>query len=214
MTAGPTKRKRKPPVPGRVVASTKLMSNRKPHFYVVHLWDDRKRMVRTLDLPDKNTQAVTFSYWNLPSEENPQPHPDECLGEIHFAMGAWSPEVIAHEVFHAVLHRGRMVAPFLGWMLHVAQDFEEHLAYELGEWTQALLGWLNEKDPAPAETMNRKVREIIVALTAEELAGIAENERQLSLDFEHDDERASRKRRAYVRAQSVTSDDLTNTLAR
>lgn len=184
-----TQRKR-PQRKGRVVASIKLMSSRAPYFYVVHLWDDRKKMLRALSIKDKGTQAMTFSYWNLPNEETPEPHPSECLGEIHFAMGSWSIEVVTHEVFHAVLHRGRMLPPHLGWMISVGQDMEEHLAYEQGEWTQALMGWLAETDPetgkAMPNTMNRKPGQILKKLTEEELEQI-NDESELMLDM--DDER-------------------------
>lgn len=176
MPAKPKKRKTKSVPKGRIVASIKLMSNHKPYFFVVHLWDTREGMVHTLNIPEKLTTAITFAYWNGVDAKHPQPWPDECLGEMHFACGAWSAEVIAHEVFHAMLHRGRMLPPFLGLMCHPSQDYEEHLAYEQGEWTQVLLEWLGSVDveygKAPRHTMNRLPKNILRKLTPKEQAGI------------------------------------------
>lgn len=152
--------------PKRSVAKTsRLMSSCKPHYFELYLWKERKAMVKALRQA-KDVMAVTHTFWNPHTDDFPQPSADDCLGQIHFARGAWSVEIVSHEVLHAILHRARFLPPTLGHVIETRQDLEEVLAYEAGEWTQALFDWLRANDPGfdpgtLVDAMRRDPAEII-----------------------------------------------------
>lgn len=90
------------------------------------------------------------------------------LGEVHFFRGAWTEEVVAHEIQHALNHRLRVlpcgdeeppdVPHGTGWrqvMLNEMDDrrnyfardgAEEEHCHLAGRWFAAVYGWLWEHD--------------------------------------------------------------------
>ena len=68
------------------------------------------------------------------------------LGEVHFIKDKWDMEVVAHELFHALMHRLRFVKPSAEDIMEQVGSSEEDVAYEFGRWVDKIYRKLWEKD--------------------------------------------------------------------
>lgn len=83
------------------------------------------------------------------------------LGEIHFASGAWTVDLVAHEVFHAVSHIMNYIGPAGDECVQRAQgprfstgNAQEDVAYVMGHMTRNIFDWLWEVDPSGRPRLN------------------------------------------------------------
>ena len=61
------------------------------------------------------------------------------LGEIHFIKNNWNTETVAHELFHAFIHRLRSVKdPTAEQIIEQEGTSEEDICYEFGQWFDQL----------------------------------------------------------------------------
>jgi hypothetical protein len=132
----------------KLLGMTKLRSSRKPYYYQVYLWRDIQNLRDHFDIPDdEETLAITcFEPWFVDTDTggvyiNPK------LGELHFAVGNWSLNIVAHEVQHAVVHRMRLLWPPAHLiLLDEYTDAEEEIAYETGHWVERTYQYLVATD--------------------------------------------------------------------
>lgn len=105
--------------------------------------------------PDTGPRAAAgccFTDERLWSEDDGKtwtPCPRLKLAEIHFQMGRWRLETVAHELTHLWIETIRSeLAPPLSEMLeqdpHAA---EECGCYRFGRWVDAVARWLDRHDP-------------------------------------------------------------------
>lgn len=128
----------------------RLRSSAKPHYYRIFLWDTQEDYEAALGIKGKETIAMCCTdTWQ---HENGMAMVKPKLGEIHFVSGTWSLGTVAHELTHAVLHRLRYLEPGPERVLcelregHDPED-EEVIAYEMGDWYDAVVHWLQTWDP-------------------------------------------------------------------
>lgn len=77
------------------------------------------------------------------------------LGEMHFAAGHWSVDLVAHEAFHAVSHVMNCIGPSGNECVRRATGprfstgcAQEDVAYVHGHMVKGIFDWLCESDPA------------------------------------------------------------------
>lgn len=130
----------------------KMHSAVRRHYYRIILWanqDDYEVAVSTSGKHSGTTAMCITETW---SDEDDVCFVNPKLGEIHFVSGTWDVNTVAHEVQHAVLHRLRYISPgpervLEEWRPDWDNEDEEAIAYEAGDWVEALLIWLSDNDP-------------------------------------------------------------------
>lgn len=133
------------------LAHGKLRSRLKPYHYLVYLWGDEESYEEAAGAVGEQTRAVCITdSW---VDDNGQALVLDKLGEIHFLSGSWDVNTVAHEATHALLQRLRYLAPGPDRVLNeMSPDYDEEdeevIAYEMGDWVEALLSWLSAQDPA------------------------------------------------------------------
>jgi hypothetical protein len=135
----------------KIVGKLRVNSSRKPFYIQVILWKAHPDMLAHLGENDPQLQAVTqldaFMENPLTGEVSPL---SQKIAEIHFAADAWNVNVVAHEVFHAIVHRMRLMYPAAHLLPHEEYAAaEEEIAYELGNWVERIHTWLWSVDPGP-----------------------------------------------------------------
>lgn len=144
----------------KIIGKLRVNSSRKPFYIHVVLWNTHADMLSHLREDDENLQAVTmldaFMENPITGEVSPLSYK---IAEIHFAANNWNVNVVAHEVFHAIVHRMRLMYPAAH--LLAREEYaaaEEEIAYELGNWVERIHSWLWTVDPGatphnPAQRM-------------------------------------------------------------
>lgn len=80
-------------------------------------------------------------------------HVRPLVSELHFVVGRWSDEAIAHEVHHLAIHCQRLwPEPFEEAVAQEPHEAEELICYRFGRINCALKCWLWTKDPGPWQT--------------------------------------------------------------
>lgn len=138
----------------KIIGKVNINSSRKPFYIQVILWREQMDMLEHLGAPDEiGIQAVTLfdSY-----AENPvtgEVSPSTCkIAELHFVVDMWNMNVVTHEVFHAIVHRMRLMYPGASLLPYEEYaDAEEEIAYELGNWSEKVFTWLFNNDPNNTE---------------------------------------------------------------
>jgi len=128
------------------------------YYWHAYLWADQAALVanthgmeggdcRACCIPNKWTAC----YYGGRFEVKPM------LGELHFIKDGWNLMIVAHEVQHAIIHRMRVLVPFVnevaaqdeitGGGYRGASNTEELICYETGRWTDDLYNWLWDANP-------------------------------------------------------------------
>lgn len=142
----PKRRIQKDKIHGKSIIS----SSRKPFYIQVVLWKEQSDMLCHIGEPEETgIQAVTLfdTYVENPitGENSPTSYK---IAELHFVSNMWNINVVAHEVFHAIVHRMRIMYPGAALLPYEQYaDAEEEIAYELGNWVQKVFTWLFNNDP-------------------------------------------------------------------
>lgn len=129
----------------------KLRSSNRRNYYKLKLWPTQDDYEIAAKVEGADSRAVCLTETTVDDEGNVVLRPK--LGEIHFVSGTWDVNTVAHECTHAVLHRLRYCEPGPRAVLdEFAEDYdqedEEVIAYEAGDWVEAVLCWLTNNDPA------------------------------------------------------------------
>lgn len=134
----------------KIVGVLRLASSRKPYYFQVYLWSDIKSLRDYFEVSDETLAMTCFEPWYV-DDDTGHVYINPKLGEIHYAVGHWNINVVAHEVQHAIIHRMRLVWPPAHLiLLEEYADAEEEVAYETGHWVERVYGFLAKHDPAGA----------------------------------------------------------------
>lgn len=133
----------------KIMGKLRVNSSRKPFYINILLWREHADMLSHLGEQDPGLQAVTqldaFIENSLTGEVSPLSYK---IAEIHFARDCWNVNVVAHEIFHAIVHRMRLMYPAAHLLAHEEYAAaEEEVAYELGNWVERVHAWLWQIDP-------------------------------------------------------------------
>lgn len=69
------------------------------------------------------------------------------LGEVHFIKDTWNMEIVAHELFHAIIQQIRMIGPKADDIVEQIGDSEEDICYTFGRWMHEIYSLLWEVNP-------------------------------------------------------------------
>ena len=154
----------------RLVASGKLRVEYRcanvRHYFHLYLWPGREEMLasglpreRDFKLYDlevysfsDNTKAcvpITASTWDMEEDGSETKRSRRKLGEMHFVVGDWDLEVVAHECGHVLAEVLRSVSPSAEDVVGQVGEAEEQMAYRLGAWVHNVYSWLWDQDPNP-----------------------------------------------------------------
>ena len=107
------------------------------HRVAVTLYPTRRDMVRSMRRQGhKKASDADASCWQY----NCLTYPDNRIAHAHFCRDRLTAGNIAHECFHAVYHRLRLLG-----VPPEHPDYEERLATEMGELVDALMRLLHER---------------------------------------------------------------------
>jgi len=133
-----------------LVSRSILRSSRRPHYWHVFLWRDKEALIAgTKDMEDGKAIGCHCPSSTIMDVESGELYPSPKRGEVHFIVGRWNEEIVAHELQHAILHRLRTMLPSYKEIL--GQDdinAEEEICYEFGRWFASTWKWLWENDPS------------------------------------------------------------------
>ena len=117
-----------------------LRSNEKPYYWHVYLWKDVDALYDNVgsDVSGKvdggnYCMACHCAVPVLVDPETKQLVPSPKLGELHFVLGEWDMEIIAHELLHALFYRMNTLGDCVD---RVSLDMhkQEPVCYEFGRW--------------------------------------------------------------------------------
>lgn len=136
-----------------LVSRRKLRARTRRHYLFAYLWRDRESMRRGTGEGCERTMAMhccaKFSTHYEGEWERAHLKVRPLLGELHFVAGEWTPEIVAHELAHSLLHRLRTGGELLRAVMEQdPMEAEEAVCYEFGEWAAQVHAWLREVDPA------------------------------------------------------------------
>lgn len=134
------------------MAAGRLDSSLPGYHWHVFLWPDQAMYEAAADVRKSGTNAMCCTDTWV-DETTGRHFVQDRLGEIHFVSGLWDVNTVAHEVQHAILHRLRNLTPGPQRVIDenaptYSPEAEEVIAYEAGDWVEALLVWLTNEDPA------------------------------------------------------------------
>lgn len=117
----------------RVVATRRFFIEDSTRYYEVYLWNDKVALQQYLDKSKQTTLGLTCN--------EPRYSHSKRIGEIHFAVGQWDLNIVAHECLHATMNIMRLFS------LNYAQvENEERICYLHGRLVQAVYQWLFEME--------------------------------------------------------------------
>ncbi len=119
-----------------------------PHFFEVCLWKDYGAFNDNTedDMTGAGACCEVSSYYQNDITGNIKA--PRRLGTIHFVVDHWGMEVVAHELFHALVQRLRCIDPPIASIIRQKDDAEESIAYEFGKWSSKVYNWLWDNDPS------------------------------------------------------------------
>lgn len=115
----------------RIVATRRFFIEDSTRYYEVYLWNDKVALQQYLDKKKQTTIGLTCN--------EPRHSHSKRIGEIHFAVGQWDLNIVAHECLHATMNIMHLLS------LDYAQvENEERICYLHGRLVQAVYQWLFE----------------------------------------------------------------------
>lgn len=131
-----------------LVARADLKVTGSRHYFQLYLWRDLISFRANSMDNEKAVACVNFEPTIIEFSNNTE---NEIIrpkrGEIHFVVGKWNIEIVAHEIGHALIERMRLFPPHADAIIEQTADAEEEICHELGQWVDNVYRWLWEHNP-------------------------------------------------------------------